>query len=75
MMFGDSPNITGIVHGGWSEGSASGAFFRSAMAANQEGGNAAQGDFGFDASRSSSMYGGSGTVQPASLRLMPCIRT
>ena len=29
----------------------------------------------FDASLSSSVYGGSEIVQPASLRLMPCIRT
>lgn len=72
MMFG--PNITGIVHGGWSEGSASGSFFRSATSANQEGGNAAQGDFGFDASRSSSMYGGSVTVQPPALQSLACIK-
>ena len=69
------PNITGIVHGGWSGGSASGAFFRSATSANQEGGNAAQGDFGFDALRSSPMYGGSGTVQPPALQSLACIKT
>ena len=79
VMFG-LPNITGTAcssGGSWGSGSKfSGALYVTngdLIDSGQEGGrNAAQ--INFDASRSSSIYSASNTVQPASLRYLACIK-
>lgn len=64
------PNITGTfaVRSAWNNGAAGGAFY---VTSNQyqnadleTGSNNWRGEYGFDASRSSSIYGNSSTVQP-----------
>ena len=70
------PNITGQVTGGKNINS-SGAFkYISAASSfyNPPGNNNNFGQFSFDASRSSSIYGNSTTVQPPALTLLPCIK-
>ena len=61
------PNITGKFWNGGREAGASGAFYTSAASSNQNrdySGNQGAKTFNFDASRSSSIYGASTTVQP-----------
>ena len=78
------PNITGTVimhsaNNGTNIQSVTGAFYASAtLPFYRDGGNQASGAtsipiFALDASHSSSIYGGSSTVQPASLKLLPVI--
>lgn len=79
VMFG-SPNITGTAcssGGSWDSGSKfSGALYVTngeLTDSGQEGGqNAAQ--INFDASRSSSIYSASNTVQPATMLAIACIK-
>ena len=77
------PNITGEIDGNngflfsWWRGSMSGAF--SCETANPrtstgEGGTVSVTKISFSSHDSQSMYGVSSTVQPASLRLLPCIK-
>lgn len=72
------PNISGTFQGGDSNDGdgASGAFFWMSQTGSQlDGSHYRLDQVGFDASRSNPLYGASTIVQPASLRLMPCIRT
>lgn len=74
-MFG--PNITGYTGAAWDDtsGDVTGAFYFSGDAA--ESANGLRGRYGisFDASRVTSAYGRSSTVQPASTRLLYCIKS
>ena len=82
LMFG--PNITGTFNGqqnskGGSDGfktHVSGAFLDSNPfpGAINQGVMNLGGGFGFEASKSNATYSKSSTVQPASLRLLPCIK-
>jgi len=71
------PNITGNIYNSTvnSLGSADGAFARTAWeyGTNESAGGKGN-KFDFNASRSSSIYGASTTVQPKSLTLLPCIK-
>ena len=71
------PNITGYTGAAWDDmsGGVTGAFYFSKNAT--EAGNGLSGYWGisFDASRVTSAYGGSSTVQPASTRLLYCIKS
>ena len=69
------PNITGQVTGGKNRNS-SGAFkyIGEASSVYNPGGDSKFDQFSFDASRSSSVYGNSTTVQPPALTLLPCIK-
>ena len=71
------PNITGYTGAAWDDmsGDVTGAFYFSKNAT--EAGNGLSGYWGisFDASRVTSAYGGSSTVQPASTRLLYCIKS
>ena len=71
------PNITGSFGVGDSSGtSTSGVFYTIAASRWNEGGGSkgSNPDIGFNASRSSSIYGKSSTVQPASQYVQICIR-
>ena len=76
-MFG--PNITGwhkLTNGGWFRQSTSGGAF-SLSNGNQANAptSASQGtQVNFDASDSNDLYGRTSTVQPAALRVLPCIK-
>lgn len=72
------PNITGGFHGySYIDGGGNGAFNSSVKAPNAIKGGTDQNfnwiSYTFDASRSSSVYGKSSTVQPASVKLLPVI--
>ena len=71
-----APNITGEYQGGDSlEGFSSGAFYFMTPTSSAIGGGSYRLDKGgFDASRVSSLFGSSQTVQPLSVRLLPCIK-
>lgn len=69
------PNIKGRICGEMGT-YPNGAFYKTG---SREGSTATSGSvvdstYGFDASRCSSVYGASNTVQPASLTLLPCIK-
>ena len=77
------PNITGKIDGkngflfSWWKGSMSGAFScetANPMTSTGEGGAVSVTKISFSSHDSQSMYGVSSTVQPASLRLLPCIK-
>ena len=73
------PNITGSISPlVWTSGSASGAFSLKNQGKNLRdpggGYNFGEDVFTLDASRSSSIYGNSNTVQPPALTLLPCIK-
>ena len=69
------PNITGNFYVYARTNGANGAFTSWTQYDRHDGGVAGQGGaYNFDASRSSSIYGGSSTVQPKSLTLLPCIK-
>ena len=65
------PNITGIIQGGRLGTPASGAFYHMYQSSTQAGTGYPQDTFGFDASRSSSIYGNSNTVEYSSTKLVP----
>ena len=71
------PNITGTfvpgVYSGWS-GLVTGAFYTVSSGQVAPSGDANGWKFGFDASRASSVYGATNTVQPASISLIPQIK-
>ena len=72
------PNITGKFWNGGREAGASGAFYTSAASTNQNrdySGDQGAKTFNFDASRSSSIYGASNTVQPPAYRVNVWRRT
>lgn len=76
------PNITGnVMVGGYQlmTSKHTGAFFGSDYGTadyhGQDGMQNVPTTFGIDASRSSAVYGGSSTVQPASTRMLLCIKT
>lgn len=80
VMFG--PNITGkVMVGGYQlmTSKHTGAFFGSDYGTadyhGQDGRKNVPTTFGIDASRSSAVYGRSSTVQPASTRMLLCIKT
>ena len=79
VMFGLSPNITGSFQLFAGSAGASTGSFTDVGTDSRKSTDAVSGrtptEKQFDASLSSSVYGGSEIVQPASLRLMPCIRT
>ena len=77
------PNITGEIDGNngflfsWWRGSMSGAFScetANPITSTGEGGTVSVTKISFSSHDSQSMYGVSSTVQPASLRLLPCIK-
>lgn len=74
VMFG--PNITGKIVAVTGGGTISGAFVTSSDANRKisAGTNAANEGWVLNASYSSDLYGNSETVQPFSLRLLPCIK-
>ena len=74
LMFG--PNITGKIVAVTGGGTISGAFVTSSDANRKisAGTNAANEGWVLNASYSSDLYGNSETVQPFSLRLLPCIK-
>lgn len=76
MVEAGLPNITGEYQGGDSlEGFSSGAFYFMTPTSSAIGGGSYRLDKGgFDASRNSSLFGSSQTVQPLSMRLLPCIK-
>lgn len=82
LMFG--PNITGEIDGkngflfSWWKGSMSGAFScetANPMTSTGEGGAVSVTKISFSSHDSQSMYGVSSTVQPAALRVFPCIKS
>lgn len=71
------PNITGFVPLAYrNDGSRpiSGAFYDAGYTISNGSDDKTTQSFGFDASRCSSVYGKSDTVQPKSLTLIPCIK-
>ncbi|MBQ2611253.1 tail fiber protein [bacterium] len=70
------PNITGAVPNFWCGGptSANGAFALSGSGTTYGGGSSSGKGFNFDASRSSSIYGKSATVQPNTQTVHICIK-
>ena len=76
MMFG-RPNIIGNAEltNGWGGKGWTGSLYENGHCSGREG-VATDGGFntGLDASRSSDLYGSSTTVQPAALRVLPCIK-
>ena len=70
LMFG--PNIRGKIGAAWITGD--GAFQKTGDGSNPDGQiwGSTKGDF--SASRSSNLYGSSSTVQPASIRLVHCVK-
>ena len=76
VMFG--PNITGNTgdRGGLTvDARDNGCFYIQDASRNFNDGEWSQVTLYLDASRSSSVFGGASTVQPASLRFLPCIKT
>ena len=74
VIFG--PNITGNVNvaKGWGSIADAGALYREGTT-QAPGGGAANGTYVYlVASRSSSVFGSSSTVQPPSVALLPCIK-
>lgn len=63
------PNITGYINAGGLSGSSSGAFYDSGSTWYGHDGGWTTSAKGFDASRSSSIYGNSATVQPPSIKV------
>lgn len=78
LMFG-RPNITGSTTDRYlatgADFSASGAYVKVQTASRMRGEEASGWKIHFDANGSSGVYGGSSTVQPSSLRLLPCIKS
>lgn len=75
LIFG--PNITGNVNvaNGWGSIADAGALYREGTT-QAPGGGAANGTYVYlVASRSSSVFGSSSTVQPPSMALLACIKT
>ena len=78
-MFG--PNITGywFARGPeWATHDSSGACLATDSGVTAGGGHATAATtaaLDFSATRSNSLFGGASTVQPAALRLLPCIKT
>ena len=76
MMFG--PNITGTFGaaiGGNVETDSTGPFWSKSIVGGRSGWSGDGGTiYGFDVSRSDGTYGKASTVQPASLRFLPCIK-
>ena len=71
------PNITGEIKGCESNSShqgSSGAFTHSSTGGGEQNGNGTWVTFNFNASRSSSIYGKSTTVQPATCKCYFCIK-
>ena len=71
------PNITGHVNvaNGWGSIADAGALYREGTT-QAPGGGAANGTYVYlVASRSSSVFGSSSTVQPPSVALLPCVKT
>ena len=66
------PNIRGKIGAAWITGD--GAFQKTGDGSNPDGQiwGSTKGDF--SASRSSNLYGSSSTVQPASIRLVHCVK-
>jgi hypothetical protein len=75
LMFG-LPNITGRLQGGdANDDEATEAFYWLSQTNSQlDGSDYRLDNVGFDASRSNPLYGASTTVQPASIRYLPCIK-
>ena len=71
------PNITGYTGAAWDDmsGGVTGAFYFSKNATEASNGLSGYWGISFDASRVTSAYGGSSTVQPASTRLLYCIKS
>ena len=73
------PNITGSTTDRYlatgADFSASGAYVKVQTASRMRGEEASGWKIHFDANGSSGVYGGSSTVQPSSLRLLPCIKS
>ena len=71
------PNITGYTGAAWDDmsGDVTGAFYFSKNAIEAANGNSGYWGISFDASRVTSAYGRSSTVQPASTRLLYCIKS
>lgn len=75
LMFG--PNITGTEQSDENPPieDCTGAFYKAGSYSNTGAGSVSgSGILGFDASRASSLFGKSATVQPQSVRLLPCIK-
>lgn len=75
-MFG-RPNITGKEQGDENPPieTCTGAFYKDGIYSNTGAGSVAgSGILGFDASRANAIYGKSSTVQPPSVRVLPCIK-
>ena len=69
------PNITGIFTGGPDQNMDSGAFeWHSSTGAVYGSGSYRFANHSFDASDSNDLYGGATTAQPASMRVLPCIK-
>lgn len=68
------PNIIGSANINSTSGSASGAFYFTNNRKGADGNDYAQYDLQFNASRSSSIYGASNTVQPPALQLITQIK-
>ena len=83
VMFGAAPNITGYANVGWQWDSV--ALSGGVLSLNED--TSVTHDVGYangpdtmrrvslDASDASNLYGSSQTVQPSSVRLLPCIKT
>lgn len=73
------PNITGsfgAAIGGNVETDSTGPFWSKSIVGGRSGWSGDGGTiYGFDVSRSDGTYGKASTVQPASLQLMPCIKS
>lgn len=73
------PNITGSTTDRYlasgADFSAYGAYVKVQTASRLEGAESSGWKIHFDANGSSGVYGGSSTVQPSSLRLLPCIKS
>ena len=71
------PNITGYTGAAWDDisGNVTGAFYFSKNAIEASNGNSGYWGISFNASRVTSVYGRSSTVQPASTRLLYCIKS
>ena len=74
VMAAGLPNIIGSANINSTSGSASGAFYYTNRANGAGGDNYSQYNLQFNASRSSSIYGASSTVQPPAICLIPQIK-
>lgn len=77
VMFG-RPNISGyfMATDGWGGLGFTGPFWDEANCTGRTGaGSDGAESIGFDASRVTTIYGSSSTVQPASVRMLPVIKT